>query len=142
MGMMKELAAINRSIRNLALNSKQVQVAIGPSAQRMLDAIVVQLPMRTGRLADSYGFVKRHYSNGITIGARYHTGGGEGSHAHLIELGFKTRKGTGKKSSKMATKDKVDGRFIEKRVFEQYKNQAADDIMKRLGDEVEKNWNK
>ena len=53
MGMMKELAAINRSIRNLALNSKQVQVAIGPSAQRMLDAIVVQLPMRTGRLADS-----------------------------------------------------------------------------------------
>lgn len=140
--MMKELAMINRSMRAIALNNKQIQVAIGPSAQRMLDAIVVQLPMRTGRLADSYGFVKRYYSNGITIGARYYTGGGEGSHAHLIEAGFATRKGTGKKSSKIATKDRVEGRFIEKKVFEQYKEAAANDIMKRLGDEIERNWNK
>lgn len=140
--MMKELAMIKKSLKAIAVNNKQVQVAIGPAAQKMLDAIVVQLPMRTGRLADSYGFVKRHYSNGITIGARYSTGGGQGSHAHLIELGFKTRKGSGKRSSKMATKERVDGRFIEKRVFEQFKEAAANEIMKNLGDEIEKNWNK
>ena len=140
MGMMKELAMINKSIRAIAVNNKQVQMAIGPAAEQMLNAIKSQLPKRTGQLADSYGFVKRKYSNGITIGAKYGKGGG--AHAHLIEGGWNTKKGTGKKSSKMATKDRVEGMFIEKKVFEQYKEAAANDIMKRLGDEIERNWNK
>ena len=138
--MVSGLNEILRAFKTMIPSGDQIQSAFKPVGNQILQDIKTELPKRSGQLADSYTYVRRKYSNGLTIGASYGKGGG--NHAHLIELGFKTRKGTGKKSSKMATKDKVDGRFIEKRVFEQYKNQAADDIMKRLGDEVEKNWNK
>ena len=125
------MAELLKSLKDLTPKSIQVLNSIRPVANEMLVEIQRQLPKRTENLTRSYTFVKRHYSNGITIGARYSVKGGKGSHAHLVELGFKSRNGA-----------QVAGRYTERRVFDMYKKKALDEISNNLSKAVEENWNK
>lgn len=111
-----------------AMDGATIQRAIKPSADKILSEIVAQLPVKTGALRDSYQFVKRRKSNGITIGAKYGKGGG--NHSHLVEDGYTLRNGK-----------KVPGHHIERKVFDQNKKVALDEMEKNLGQEVEKIWN-
>jgi len=111
-----------------AMGGATIQAAFKPSADMILSEIKSQLPVNTGLLRDSYQFVRRKKSNRITIGPKYGKGGG--NHAHLIESGFKH------KSGKV-----VSGLYIERKVFDENKRSALDEMEKNLSIEVEKIWN-
>ena len=123
------LAEITKALTSLIPTGDEIQSAFRSSADNILVQIKSELPKKSGLLADSYQYVKRKKSNGFTIGASYKKGGG--NHAHLIELGFKTRNG-----------GKVAGRFIERKVFDENKKQALDAMEKGLANIIEAKWNK
>lgn len=117
------------SLKNLVPAGTEIQAAFRPIADEIILDIKRQIPVDTGRLRDSYQLVRRRKSNGLTIGAKYGSGGG--NHAHLIEDGFIHRSGK-----------KISGHHIEQKVFDEQKTRALDAMEKNLGDLVEKKWNK
>ena len=127
----KELDSIIREMQKLKLTPDEIQRALKPSGDRILQFIYANIPVRTGNLLDSYGYVKRKYNNGLTIGAKYKRAKGSGSTAHLIELGFTTRNGV-----------KVQGKFIEQKAFEANREAALNSMAKNLGDVIADKWNK
>ena len=123
------LAEITKALTLLIPTGDEIQSAFRSSADNILVQIKSELPKKSGLLADSYQYVKRKKSNGFTIGASYKKGGG--NHAHLIELGFKSRNGK-----------QVAGRYIERKVFDENKKQALDAMEKGLANIIEAKWNK
>ena len=123
------LAEITKALTSLIPTGDEIQSAFRSSADNILVQIKSELPKKSGLLADSYQYVKRKKSNGFTIGASYKKGGG--NHAHLIELGFKSRNGK-----------QVAGRYIERKVFDENKKQALDAMEKGLANIIEAKWNK
>ena len=129
MAKIEGLAEITKVLIDLVPNGNEIQSAFKSSGDRILMQIKSELPKRSGLLSDSYQYVRRKKSNGITIGASYKKGGG--NHAHLIELGFKSRNGK-----------QVAGRFIERKVFDENSKSALDEMEKNLGSIIEAKWNK
>jgi hypothetical protein len=120
---------IIKGIKALNLSGAEIQAAIKPSGDRIINYIHSNIPVKTGRLKQSYGYVKRKRSNGLTIGAKYGKGGA--NHAHLIELGFTLRNGV-----------KVPGKLIEQKAYEANKTSALESMAKNLGNIIEDKWNK
>ena len=129
MAKIEGLAEITKALTSLIPTGDEIQSAFRSSADNILVQIKSELPKKSGLLADSYQYVKRKKSNGFTIGASYKKGGG--NHAHLIELGFKSRNGK-----------QVAGRYIERKVFDENKKQALDAMEKGLANIIEAKWNK
>ena len=129
MAKIEGLAEITKALTSLIPTGDEIQSAFRSSADNILVQIKSELPKKSGLLADSYQYVKRKKSNGFTIGASYKKGGG--NHAHLIELGFKSRNGK-----------QVAGRFIERKVFDENSKSALDEMEKNLGSIIEAKWNK
>lgn len=127
--MVQGINNIIKAMSQLQLKPDEIQRAFKPSGDRILTYIEANVPIKTGQLKQSYGYVKRKYSNGLTIGAKYGKGGG--SHAHLIELGFTTRKGK-----------KIQGKFIEQKAFEANRESALNSMAKNLGDIITDKWNR
>jgi hypothetical protein len=128
--MVSGLNEILRAFKTMIPSGDQIQSAFKPVGNQILQDIKTELPKRSGQLADSYTYVRRKYSNGLTIGASYGKGGG--NHAHLIELGFNKRNKRGR----------VEGRFVERKVFDQIRSSGLNLMEKNLANEIEKNWNK
>lgn len=127
--MVQGINDIIKAMSQLQLTPDEIQRALRPSGDRILTYIQSNIPVNTGQLRQSYGYVKRKYSNGLTIGAKYGKGGA--NHAHLIELGFTTRNGK-----------KVQGKLIEQKAYEANREAALNSMAKNLGDVIADKWNK
>lgn len=129
--MVSGLNEIVKALKSIVPTSDQITASFKPVGDQILSNIKTELPKRSGQLANAYTYVRRKYKNGLTIGASYGKGGG--NHAHLIELGFKTRSKQG---------GRVEGRFVERKVFDQIRTSSLNEMEKNLTKEIEKNWNK
>lgn len=128
MAQIQGLQELIRALNDLVPTGAEIQSAFRPVGEEIIMNVKSRLPKQTGKLADSYKFVRRKYSNGLTIGASYRSAGNA---FHLVELGFKHKSGK-----------QVHGKFVERKVFEEIKSVSLERMQKGLGDIIEMKFNK
>jgi HK97 gp10 family phage protein len=92
--MVKGLNNIVNRLKSLATsNEQQVYTVLKNSAQPIVTDAQSQIPVKTGNLRASVGFIERNkrYKKAVIIGPRTY-GGWKGYHAHLIAKGWKRQR--------------------------------------------------